>query len=214
MEPAHPFTVGVTGHRPNRMAIGVPRIEARLNGLLRVLGRAARDRRRGRPVAVSALAEGADRLFASAALALGYDLHAVLPFATAEYETTFGDRSDTPAYHALLARATMTRTLPGQLNATKAAYEAVGRATVDASDVMIAVWDGKPAAGRGGTPEIIDYALSCNVPVLWIDAARDRPPRLLCWPSAGGLMAVPLARLAQRSRPFARHRLERLIGGG
>jgi hypothetical protein len=169
--------VGITGHRPNRMHIGVARVEARLVQVLKAL-------RKGRKsdaklVAISALAEGSDRLFASAALTIGYELVALLPFKSSDYETTFGDTSANPEYHALLARAGEVVELQASLTDSTAGYEAVGRLTVDRCDVLVAVWDGKPAAGRGGTPEIIQYALEQRHPVIWIDATNDRPARRL-----------------------------------
>jgi hypothetical protein len=41
---------------------------------------------------------------------------------------------------------------------------------VDSSDVVIAIWDGEPGNGRGGTAEIYDYARRRGVPVVWINA--------------------------------------------
>ena len=43
-------------------------------------------------------------------------------------------------------------------------------ATVDGSDVLIAVWDGEPARGRGGTAEVVAYARSLGKPVVLIDS--------------------------------------------
>lgn len=213
IEPHVPrFTVGVTGHRPNRMAIGAARVARRLDDVLAALRAGAGA---VRPTALSALAEGTDRLFAEAALARGFRLAVVLPFARADYEQTFSDAAETPAFRALLARAAEVSEMGGSLAATKAAYEAVGHATVARSDVLVAVWDGKGAAGRGGTPEIIAHALRQRKPVIWIDAARDRLPMLLRLPDAGGARDLPLAALAARARPLSRRAIRRLgVGVG
>jgi hypothetical protein len=194
--------IGISGHRPNRMHIGVALVEKRLAQVLRLLKRASRSggSHRRRMVAVSALAEGSDRLFATAALDVGCKLVVLLPFPTADYETTFGDVSTTADYHALLKRAESVTELPGSLADSSAGYEAVGRATVDQTDVLVTVWDGKPSAGRGGTPEVLQYALDKGKTVIWIDASRDRPPLLLRTPTAGGWRSVPLATLARRAR--------------
>lgn len=193
------FTVGVTGHRPNRLHVGAREVTRRLYWVLAELRAGVWRRKR---IAVSALAEGADRLFAEVALGLGYELQAVLPFASADYETTFSDAATTSGYRHLLARAAAVTELPGSLAATKAAYEAVGHATVAASDVLVAVWDGEGAAGRGGSPEIIAHAVGSGVPVVWIDAARLRLPRLIRAPIANGPREVPLAALAARATPL------------
>jgi hypothetical protein len=56
-------------------------------------------------------------------------------------------------------------------------YENVGRFVVRHSDVLIAIWDGMPAAGRGGTAEIVYYAAGIGVPVWWIHATdKTKPP--------------------------------------
>jgi hypothetical protein len=53
------------------------------------------------------------------------------------------------------------------------AYARAGHAIVDASDVLVALWDGKPARGRGGTAEIVQYALDHDVLVEMILVERD-----------------------------------------
>lgn len=210
MTRASPIAIAITGHRPNRLHVGIAETERRIRWVLAALRKGARTAGGGRPVAISALAEGSDRMFASAALDLGFTLHALLPFPSAHYEKTFGDAATTNIYRELLARAASITELPGTLADTKSAYEAVGRATVEAADILVSVWDGEPAAGRGGTPEIIEYALARRTPVIWIDAARLRLPRLFAAPTAPGAPDVSLTRLAGRARPLTRRRIEAL----
>ena len=100
--------------------------------------------------------------------------------------------------------------MPGMLGDRDAAYEAMGRKMVDASSVFIGVWDGQPSAGRGGTPEIIQYAVHRQTPVVWIDASRDRQPRLLKQPAASGQRAIPLGKLAGRAEPLTPKLIARL----
>lgn len=204
------LTVGVTGHRPNRLHIGPARVAKRLETVLTEIRRGAQlaGLAASRLKAVSAVAEGADRMFAEAALALGFRLEALLPFNRIDYETTFSDPATTPSYRDLLRRAEHIVELPSSLDDSKAAYEAVGRAIVDRSDIMVAIWDGKPAAGRGGSPEIIEYAVRHGKAVLWVDATRDRPPLLIELPTTHGPRQVPLAQLAARARPVSRQRIQ------
>lgn len=201
--------VAVTGHRPNRLHVGEKTVRRRLDAVLHAIRASGRG---GAPrwIAVSALAEGADRLFAHAALGLGFRLHAILPFPSAEYMQTFADRSQDADYRHLLAAAHERTELAGRLADAEAAYEAVGRATVAACDVLIAVWDGKGAAGRGGTPEIIDFALRQGKPVIWIDAAQQRLPRLMMAPRAGTGRRASMAALASRARPLRRRDVRKL----
>lgn len=205
--------IAIVGHRPNRLLVDSKRIRARIEVVLRCAARPSEHVpcSSGDRIALSSLAEGSDRLFAVAALGLGYRLKVLLPFKSADYEKTFSDQSALAEYRGLLAAANGICELPGTLDDTKSAYGAVGHATVDAAHIILAVWDGKPAAGRGGTPEIMDYALSQGKSVIWIDAARDRPPLLLKWPSAGGLRPVSLPKLAQRATHLTASRLVALV---
>ena len=45
------------------------------------------------------------------------------------------------------------------------AYLRAGRYIVEHSDVMVAVWDGRKAQGRGGTGEIVDSAKKLGKPI-------------------------------------------------
>jgi hypothetical protein len=50
------------------------------------------------------------------------------------------------------------------------AYLSCGRHIVDSSDVLIAIWDGAPARGPGGTGDIVAYARERLVPIIWLSA--------------------------------------------
>jgi hypothetical protein len=117
---------------------------------------------------ISPLAEGADRLVAEQALALGYRLTAPLPFAQADYETDFPDSVET--FRALLAQAgeDVLALDGGRSGQEPRSYEAVGRLVVRHCDLLIAIWDGQPAKGRGGTAEIVRYAARHGQPIWWI----------------------------------------------
>ena len=140
---------------------------------------------------VSPLARGADRLAAETALDLGYDLYVPMPFGRDEYEKDFRGSEDShepplsaagdlAQFTALLQRAGLSGkawlTLDGGRGEENRAYEAVGRFVVRHSDILIAIWDGKPSNGRGGTADIVDYALSSGVPVWWIHATEPIDP--------------------------------------
>ncbi len=47
-------------------------------------------------------------------------------------------------------------------------YEAVGRAVLNQTDILLAVWDGKGAHGRGGTGQVVREALQKGIPVIHI----------------------------------------------
>lgn len=115
--------------------------------------------------AVSSLAIGADRLFASLVVHRGGHVHAVIPFEG--YERTFSPH-DIDAYHWLLSKADSVEVL--QTSGTdEDAYLAAGRRVVELSDILIAVWNGQPAKGRGGTADIAAYAGGKGVPIVHIN---------------------------------------------
>lgn len=145
-------------------------------------------------------------MFAASALDCGFPLAALLPFKTADYETTFGDATTVADYHALLRKAASVTELPGTLADQNLAYEAVGHAMVAQANVLIAVWDGMPSAGRGGTPEIIEHAVLAEKPVIWIDAAMFRLPRLIFQRQTQLTKSMPLHKLAARAEPLTKRK--------
>jgi hypothetical protein len=116
---------------------------------------------------ISPLAEGADRLVAEEALKLGFRLYAPFPFSQAEYEKDFGGQLET--FRHLADQAQIFEIDGGRDADETASYEAVGRFVVRNSDIIIALWDGAPARGRGGTAEIVQYAARSGTPVWWIN---------------------------------------------
>jgi len=171
--------IGVTGHRRHRLKVPDKVLERRVRAAIRILRTAAEATHRRETTIVSALAEGADEIVASVGLDMGCGLTAVLPFKPKEYETTFSDTAYSKTFRALLAKAHERVVLPGSIRRTKQAYVAVGLETLIRSDIVLTIWDGAPAQGRGGTPEILQAALARRIPIVWIDAAQDTSARLL-----------------------------------
>jgi hypothetical protein len=134
---------------------------------------------------ISSLAEGADRIAAHAALDAGFALDVVLPCPAPIYAQTFGDDASRAEFASLLARARATLILPlaGDSAASlddrlPATFEAAGLTTLAQSDILVAVWDGKPADGRGGTGQIVEEAARRGAPVIVFDP-KDGATRLL-----------------------------------
>jgi hypothetical protein len=109
----------------------------------------------------SPLAEGADRIVAREALKLleadGVVLEAVLPLDPADYVHDFDSASSRREFEELLAQAGSSVTMP-RVKHRDEAYERAGQYVVNHCDVLIAVWDGGRARGRGGTAAIVAYA--------------------------------------------------------
>lgn len=165
--------VGVTGHRTGQLAdADRARLRAQVRQALSQVVAAAGNR--GVEV-VSALAAGADQLVATEALGMGFTLHAPLPFLRGSYERDF-DAADGAAFRSLLVRATVVEELPGARTSPEtetAAYVAVANRVLDGADLLLAVWDGLPARGEGGTGDVVRNALGRGMAVVVIDA---RPP--------------------------------------
>jgi len=117
-------------------------------------------------VGISSLALGADQIFAALVLEQGGELRAILPFPS--YLETFPEGPDRERYSELLARSASVQVLPA-LATVEESYFAAGRRVVEASDRMIAVWNGREAAGLGGTADVVRYALRMGREVLHLD---------------------------------------------
>ena len=148
--------VGVTGHQRLPPA-GVDFIRRRLREHLEG----------ARPlVGVTSLAAGADQMFAQVVLELGGTLHVVIP--AEEYHQSFESEAERAEFFRLAASAGAAETMkfeePGE-----PAYFAAGCRMVDLSDWIIAVWDGLPARGLGGTGDIVEYARASGkkVEIVW-----------------------------------------------
>ncbi|MER5611587.1 hypothetical protein [Streptomyces sp. NPDC002215] len=145
--------IGVTGHRT------IPQ-EAHAHVLAGL--RAALCGHEGTLEALSSLAVGADQLFADLALARGADLTVVIP--SGDYESCFEDAAELARYRALKDRAVREVRLDYP-HSTDEAYYAAGAYIADHCDRLLAVWDGRPARGLGGTGDIVTYARSLGRPV-------------------------------------------------
>jgi hypothetical protein len=125
----------------------------------------------GHVVAVSALAEGADTLFAEAALHLGVPLEIVRPFD--RYADDFTTTAGKSRYCGLVDAARRETRLPFT-DASVDAYEAAMRWVVRACDVLVAAWDGSAPRGRAGTAEAIAYAERIGRRVVHLDVVAHR----------------------------------------
>ncbi len=120
-------------------------------------------------VGLSCLADGADQLFARAVLDAGGQLTVIVP--AAEY------REGLPAsahveYDTLIARATQIHELD-YIESTSDSHMAASQRMLDDADELVAVWDGQPARGYGGTADVVAAARKrdLTVTVVWPDGA-------------------------------------------
>lgn len=48
-------------------------------------------------------------------------------------------------------------------------YENLGKYLVDNCDILITIWNGKPANGKGGTGDVVQMAKEADKPIIWIN---------------------------------------------
>ena len=160
-------------------------------------------------VLVSAMADGADQIAAEAALELGFSLQAVLPFARDEYRRDFERADAATRFDALLGKAQRVLELPGVREQAPEAYMMAGRAMVAHCDVLIAVWDGLPARGRGGTAEVVQLAIKRGSPVIHLPVDGDSAMQIV-W-SAFDPVVVTEGLQATAKRPFDAAHIEQTL---
>jgi hypothetical protein len=120
-------------------------------------------------VGVSCIADGPDAWFAQAVLEHGGRIEAVIP--AEQY------RADLPGWHhpiydeLLHCASDVHRTGLGESGSH--AHMAGSELLVGLVDELLAVWDGEPARGYGGTADVVAYAERAGVPVrtLWPEGA-------------------------------------------
>ena len=190
--PRIPFTVcvGVTGHRQDVLP---PDFVGELPGMVRdalelLTSCAASVRARSEGcfapgptqlLFVSPLAHGSDQIAAEVALELGFALQAVLPFDLDEYRSGLVSAGEVSRFDTLVGKAGNLLELPGIRERDLEAYVMAGRATVAHCDVLIAVWDGRAARGRGGTAEVVELAIARGTVVIHLPI--DGSPARLLW---------------------------------
>jgi hypothetical protein len=132
--------------------------------------RVALAERSGTATGLTCLADGADQIFARAALDLGGNIEVVIPAERYRDELPAQAHAD---YDRLLARAVTVHRLPFT-ESTSEAHMAASRFMINEADELYAVWDGRPARGHGGTADVVAYARERGVPVLviWPDGAQ------------------------------------------
>lgn len=167
-DPEHgplPIIVAVSGHRDLR--------DEDIAKLYEVVRRELRTLQGRYPstsfIVLSALADGADRLVARAALELGVNLIVPLPMPQSIYEADF-DTVSRKEFRSLLAQAEHAFTLPLAPGATEHGiakhglerdlqYAQLGAYLAHHSQILLALWDGLSPEKMGGTSQIVHFKL-------------------------------------------------------
>lgn len=222
--PPVPFVlaVGVTGHRAEVLPEGsLPVLRERIRDVLVQIehsGRALLDTERDcfafglpRLQFVSPIADGADQIAAEVALELGWELQVILPFERSAYRTSLASDGARQRFDQLLEQATCLLELPGDPAHSLDAYVMTGRATVAHCDVLVAVWDGLPPRGRGGTGEVVQLALTRGTAIVHVPLSPGGDTRIL-W-SAFDPTVVTVADDPGVARPLDPNDVDALLSG-
>lgn len=155
--------IGITGH----MNLTPASIELVHKGIRQELAAYAVDQL----VGISALAVGADTIFAQTVVDIGARLEVILPsFAYRERKVP---TDQLPTFDRLIARASDIHTLPFR-EPNRDAYKAANDALLARSEVLLAVWDGGAPTDKGGTGAVVASARERGIPVhiIWPAGAQ------------------------------------------
>ena len=176
------FRVGVTGHRwlPDKrlkelqggLRALLEHIQSKVTEIGEQHGTVYAEKGQATLVVVSPLARGADRLVAEEAVSLGYELDVPVPYDLTESD---GETIDEASPVRALYRGARAHFVLDGIRGDNQAYVEVGRRVVDNSDILIAFWDGRVAAGPGGTADIVRMAREHDIPVVHFHTERTGP---------------------------------------
>lgn len=161
---AIPLVVAVTGHR-DLVPGEVPRIRKKVRGILEQL---REDNPTRRLRVMSPLAEGADRLVAEEALAIGAELIVPLPMPRDVYVRDFESEASREEFDRLCGSAMEILELPlAQKNraedivdygdARNLQYAQLGVFLCAHCHILLALWDGKYMDDLGGTGQVVRF---------------------------------------------------------
>jgi hypothetical protein len=168
-ERTQPVFVGVTGHR------FLAEVDKLTTGIDEALDAIESAFPRRSITVVNSLAEGADQLATRRVMARkDAGLMTILPFSQAQVRKAFQNPEDRTEFGLLLDRANEIIEIPAQASRNDA-YVATGREILEHIDILLALWDGCAAHGRGGTGAVVHLARSRGLPIAWVHAGNRKP---------------------------------------
>ncbi len=149
--------VGVTGHQNFGPEADMGWLSSAVRQFVRVSGITE---------GVTSLARGADQLFA--AILVDNHIPFLVVLACKDIESSFEENVDLAEFRRLRSLASSVEVLPYE-HPSEQAYMAAGKWLVSTCDCLLAMWDGKPARGLGGTGDIVALALGSGRKVLHLN---------------------------------------------
>jgi len=174
------LTIGVTGHR-DLVTDEIPVLKEKVREFFLQL----RNSFPGLDLQlINPLAEGSDRLVADVAQELGIELIVPLPMPQEDYERDFETPAAVEVFRESIkdARVINLRGLPessGFMDSPEdrnRQYAQLGIFISNHSQVLLALWDGKPSVAPGGTASVVNYHLTAVMPGY---AVAEESPNLL-----------------------------------
>jgi hypothetical protein len=153
------LAVGFTGHRK------VP-YETKSRQVIRDFLAQQKESHHGVMYGVCSAAAGADQLFAESCIELNIPLRILLPRPAEQFRADFDEASWQRTAHIIENAISVEVT--GRHEAQNEQYYDCGIQTVAESQLLVALWDGQPSRGIGGTQEIVSYARKTGHPIAWI----------------------------------------------
>jgi hypothetical protein len=118
---------------------------------------------------VTSAAAGGDLLFAETCIELNLPIRVFLPVPKEQFREDFDEASWDRAECVFKNALSVEVTGAGE-QLTERYYEC-GIETVQESQLLIALWDGEPSQGLGGTADMVHFAKEQGRPVIWIHSA-------------------------------------------
>lgn len=153
------LAIGFTGHRK------LPD-EARCREAIRRVLLEWRAKTPGVIYGVTSAAAGGDLLFAETCLELNLPIRIFLPVPKEKFREDFDELSWERAESVFTKALSVEVTGAGE-KLTERYYEC-GIETVQQSQLLLALWDGEPSQGLGGTADMVHFAREQERPVIWI----------------------------------------------
>ena len=118
---------------------------------------------------VSSAAAGGDLIFAESCIQLEIPLRILLPMPQGQFRADF-DAATWMQVQEVVKKAVSVEVTGGDQSRDERYYEC-GIETVHQSRLLLALWNGEPARGLGGTENILEFARQLGRPVVWIHSS-------------------------------------------
>lgn len=187
------FTGHRPGHGPGRDGASLEACRKPLQDVFKKLLEQA-DTAGGRIELLAGCAAGADLIAAEVAISLDIPVHVILPMPETMFEQDFQDdlASDWPRARRVIESARSGRNghtirIAASDHLRPDCYHEANVQMLQASDLLIAVYNGVSSENVGGTSEAIYQARCLDLPIVQVDPARDGevvwPKEATSWPA-------------------------------